>query len=88
MLVSGRFRTLQWFFGGLATTFPGTATVEGGFSLINWEYDDFYQSLTSFSVEGIIHANQNSKLQSWPSFSPSDRYCDCDVEIPICPIKL
>lgn len=61
-LLQGRFRMLEWFCGGLATAFPGTATVEADFSLIKWEYDDFRQSLTSFSLEGILQAKQFSKL--------------------------
>lgn len=57
-----RFRTLEWFCGGLSAAFPGTSTVEGDFSLIKWEYDDFRQSLTSFSLEGILQAKQYTKL--------------------------
>ena len=33
----GRFRVLHDFCGGLATIFPGTATVESDFYILQWE---------------------------------------------------
>ncbi|KAI2502195.1 hypothetical protein MHU86_12247 [Fragilaria crotonensis] len=59
---SKRFDPLKLFFGGLATIFPGTATVESDFSLINWEKDDYHSSLTDFSLEGILHSKQYFEL--------------------------
>ena len=57
-----RFEPLKRFFGGLATVFPGTATVESDFSLINWEKDDFRAQLTDLSLEGILHSKQYFEL--------------------------
>ena len=53
-----QFALLKRFFGGLASVFPGTATVESDFSLINWEKDDYRASLTDFSLERILHSKQ------------------------------
>ena len=47
-----KFGLLKRFFGGLASVFPGTATVESDFSLINWEKDDYCAWLIHFSLEG------------------------------------
>ena len=58
----GEFGLLKRFFGGLASIFPGTATVESDFSLINWEKDDYRAGLTDFSLEGILHCKQYFKL--------------------------
>jgi hypothetical protein len=57
-----QFALLKRFFGGLASVFPGTATVESDFSLINWEKDDYRASLTDFSLEGILHSKQYFEL--------------------------
>jgi hypothetical protein len=53
---------LKRFCGGLASVFPGTATVESDFSLSNWEKDDYCASLTDFSLEGILHSKQYFEL--------------------------
>ena len=37
----GRFEILKDFCGGLATVFPGTATVESDFSTVNYEKNDY-----------------------------------------------
>jgi hypothetical protein len=63
-LTTGRFQKLRQFCGGLASMFPNTATVEADFSLIGWEKDDYRQSLTDFSLEGILHAKQFDYLRS------------------------
>ena len=38
--------------------FPNTASVESDFSLIGVEKTVYRQSLTDFSLEGILHAKQ------------------------------
>lgn len=58
-----RFPLLQDFCGGLAAAFPNTATVESDFSIIGWEKDDCRMDLTDFSLEGILHSKQYSRLQ-------------------------
>ena len=45
-------------FGGLASVFPGTCTVESDFSIIRYEKDDYRTELTNFSLEGILHCKQ------------------------------
>ena len=42
---SGRFGNLKEFCGGLATVFPGTATVESDFSIVNYERNDYKTNL-------------------------------------------
>ena len=56
--LQNRFPDLVEFLGGLATPFPNTATVESDFSILKWEKDDYRSSLTSFSLEGILHCRQ------------------------------
>jgi hypothetical protein len=41
---------LKRFFGGLASVFPGTATVECNFLLTNWEKDDYRVFYTANST--------------------------------------
>ena len=57
-----QFALLKRFFGGLASLFPCTATVESDFSVINWEKDNYRASLTDFSLEGILHSKQYFEL--------------------------
>ena len=52
------------FFGGLASVFPGTSTVESDFSIIRYEKDDHRTSLTNFSLEDILHCKQFHLLKS------------------------
>ena len=59
-----KFEHLKMFCGGLATAFPGTSTVESDFSVVMWEKDDCRIGLTDFSLEGILHAKQFTRLQS------------------------
>ena len=61
----GRFEKLKEFCGGLATVFPGTATVESDFSLINYEKNDFRTALTDLSLEGILHSKQYATITSF-----------------------
>ncbi len=49
---------LREFSGGLATVFPNTASVESDFSVLKWEKDEYRQSLTDLSLEGILHSKQ------------------------------
>ncbi|KAI9911995.1 hypothetical protein PsorP6_009574 [Peronosclerospora sorghi] len=57
-LTGGRFSVLQEFCGGLASVFPGTTSVESDFSIVKYVKNDFWSSLTDFSLEGTLHANQ------------------------------
>lgn len=63
-LAQDRFLTLREFCGGLATAFPGTSTVESDFSIVKWEKDNSRVSLTDFSLEGILHANQFKRMRA------------------------
>lgn len=64
-MFDSKFNPLKVFFGGLGTVFPGTATVESDFSLINWEKDEYRSWLTDLSLEGILlHSKQYFDLQN------------------------
>ena len=63
-LCRNRFDKLQLFAGGLASMFPNTATVESDFSVIGAEKNVYRESLTDFSLEGILHAKQFESLRS------------------------
>jgi hypothetical protein len=63
-LCRNRFDKLQLFSGGLASMFPNTATVESDFSVIGVEKNVYRESLTDFSLEGILHAKQFNSLRS------------------------
>ncbi|KAI9909699.1 hypothetical protein PsorP6_014648 [Peronosclerospora sorghi] len=52
------------FLSGLATMFPNNATVEADFSLIGYEKDEYRNSLTEFSLEGILHAKPFDTLRA------------------------
>ena len=56
--LEGRFVHLKEFCAGLATVFPGTATVESDFSIINFEKNIYRSALTDLSLEGILHCKQ------------------------------
>ena len=51
---------LKEFCGGMATIFPGTATIESDFSDVNYEKDQYRAALTDMSLEGILHAKQHA----------------------------
>ena len=51
------------FFGGLASIFPGTSTVESDLSNIGYEKDDYRTSLTNFSLEAILQCKQYELLR-------------------------
>lgn len=64
--ISGnKFAAIKEFCGGLATIFPGTATVESDFSIVNYEKDQYRTALTDFSLEGILHAKQYDLITSF-----------------------
>ncbi|KAI0560431.1 Arginyl-tRNA--protein transferase 1 [Gracilaria domingensis] len=52
------------FSAGLSTIFPGTASVEADFSVINWGKDKYRQALTDVFLEGILQAKQHRTLVS------------------------
>jgi hypothetical protein len=62
--IATRVPLLYEFFGGLATIFPGTATVEADFSELKWTKDENSTSLSDFSVEAKFHARQYNLIQS------------------------
>jgi len=53
-----KFDILREFCGGIATVFPNTGTVESDFSVLGWEKDEYRQSLTDLSLEGIMQCKQ------------------------------
>ncbi|KAI0563857.1 hypothetical protein FGB62_33g1115 [Gracilaria domingensis] len=57
------FPILHSFVGGLASVFPGNSSVESDFSVMNWEKDEYRQSLTDISLEGIRQAKQHTRLR-------------------------
>ena len=61
---SNKVEHVKTFCGGLATASPGTSTMESDFSVVKWEKDDCQIGLTDFSLEGFLHDNQFTKLQS------------------------
>ena len=62
--VADRGPLLYAFFGGLATVFPGTATVESDFSESKWTKDEYSVSLSDFSLEAKLHTRQFDLIQS------------------------
>jgi len=56
-----QYPLLVTFCSGLASTFPGTSTVESDFSIIGWEKDDCQTALSNLSLEGILHAKQREE---------------------------
>jgi hypothetical protein len=60
--IKDRFPELMEFYGGLASPFPNTATVESDFSVLNWEKDLHRSNITPFSLEGILHCCQIRSL--------------------------
>ena len=63
-LFQGRFNKIQLLTDHLVSMFPNTATVELDFSTIGAEKNVYRQSLTEFSLKGILHAKQFETLQS------------------------
>ena len=63
-LFLGRFRDQRHLAGGLASMYSNTETVESDLSLIGFEKIVYRQSLTDFSLEGILHAKQFDTLRA------------------------
>ena len=59
---------LVMFAGGLATTFPGTSTVESDFLVLGWEKDEYRTMLSDLSLKGILQAKQATALKKSVSF--------------------
>ena len=62
--LSGSYHMLIQFAGGLHSIFPGTPTVEGDFRNITIEKNENRQRLSTFTLEGIHHANQRNYLEN------------------------
>lgn len=63
-IFKGRFNSLFEFCGGLSTVFPGTATVESDFSVLQWEKTPSRNGLSDLSLEGILQCKQYTRLNS------------------------
>jgi hypothetical protein len=61
--LSAKYGNLHKFFGGLATVFPGTSSVESDFSLLKMTSDVHSTNLTDFSLESKLHAKQFFMMQ-------------------------
>ena len=48
----------------MATAFPGTSNVESDFSIVKWEKNATWMSLSDFSLLGILHAKQYNKIHN------------------------
>lgn len=57
-----RFLILRQFFGGFATLFANTASVESDFSIMKFEKSDYRQNLADISIGGIMHAKQMKEV--------------------------
>lgn len=66
-LLAPQYPDLVDYCGGIATVFPGTATVESDFSILRWEKDSFRKSLSNFGLEGVMQAKQYFLLESLSS---------------------
>ncbi len=62
--LSKRYGKLHKIFGGLATVFPGTETVEFDFSVLKMTSNSHVTNMTDFSLESKLHAKQFIDLQS------------------------
>ena len=60
--MKGHFESLKIFFVGIASVFPGTAQVESDFSIVNTEKDNFRNSFTDLSLEGILYSKKYAML--------------------------
>ena len=72
--ISQKYSYLCRFCMGLATIFPGTATVEGDFSTINRVVSPTRSTLTDLSLQGIIYSTQFNELQKlklWDKYGSS-----------------
>ena len=44
---------LVWLKNNITSVFPGTSTVESDFLIINYKKDEYWKSLTNFSLEAF-----------------------------------
>ena len=54
--VNTRFLTLRQFYGGLASMFPNTTSVESDFCMVKWAKDAHRTGLTSLFLAGIMYS--------------------------------
>jgi len=64
--LKGRFEHLRVFCGGLANAFTNTISVELDFYILEWEKDDFQQSMMNLTLEGIFQAKQRRVVMGIP----------------------
>jgi hypothetical protein len=57
-----RFATLRTFYGGLATLFPNSTSIESDFSIFKWEKDSYRDNLLDLSLEGVFQSKQFEAL--------------------------
>lgn len=60
--LQNKYPLLIRFFGGLASVFAGSSTVESDFSIIGYEKDPFRSCLSNFSLEGIMQCKEHKQL--------------------------
>jgi hypothetical protein len=53
------------FCGILATIFPRTNTIKSDFSILRWEKDNFYKSLSDFGLEWVMQSKQWTFLEQF-----------------------
>ncbi|KAI9915801.1 hypothetical protein PsorP6_008588 [Peronosclerospora sorghi] len=62
--IGSRFTFLRQFSGGLAVAFANTTSVESDFSILKWENDNFRQSMSNLTLEGIFQDKRRGLLDS------------------------
>ena len=63
----GRFLHLRDFCGGLGSASANTTSVESDFNILKLEKDDFRQSMTNLTLEGIFQTKQSDMLGRIPT---------------------
>jgi hypothetical protein len=53
---------LRQFCGGLAMAFPNMMLVESNFSILKWEKDNNFSSMTDLTLEGIFQCKQMNQI--------------------------
>jgi hypothetical protein len=64
--LKGRFEHLRIFCSGLANAYANTTSIESGFSILEWEKDDFRQSMMNLTLEGNFQAKQDCVVMGVP----------------------
>jgi hypothetical protein len=59
-----RFDDLRSFYGGLATVFANTMSIESNFSILKWEMDENRTCLMHLSLEGVFQAKQRTLMET------------------------